>query len=97
MEFLQEHMVTKQELKEELKNMVTKQELKEELQKLRLDFLDSLDEKISTLKGDLTVMMRGEDKKLVALMNRKLIRYYPCTHFLNFEKTEKQKPLLIIL
>ena len=30
-------------------------------------------------------------------MNRKLIRYYPCTHFLNFEKTEKQKPLLIIL
>ncbi len=68
MEFLQEHMVTKQELKDELKHMVTKQELKEELQKLRLDFLDSMDEKISTLKGDLTVMMRGEDKKLAALI-----------------------------
>jgi len=77
MGFLQEHMVTKQELKEELKDMVTKQELRQELNKQKLDILDSMDEKISTLKGDMTVMMRGEDKKLVALIdllkNKKVI------------------------
>lgn len=60
MEFLQEHMATK----EDLAGLATK----EDLQKLKLDMMDSFDEKLVNLKGDLVVLMRGEDQKLVALI-----------------------------
>jgi hypothetical protein len=55
MEFLQDHMV----MKEEFESRMNRQ---------KLEFLDSMDEKLATLKGDLIVLMRGEDKKLSTLI-----------------------------
>ena len=75
MEFLQEQMVTKADLMQterhfqsEMANMSTKKDLRES--ELRL--LDSVDEKLTNLKGDLVVLMRGEDKKVTSLI--KLLR-----------------------
>ena len=58
--------------------MVTKEEFRGEINRLdvkinqtKLDILDAMDEKLGSLKGDLVVMMRSEDKK-VMLVVRKL-------------------------
>jgi hypothetical protein len=67
MNFLQEHMVTREELGVELKNM--KSELRSEMQKNKLDMMDSMDDKLSSLKGDLVIMLRKEDKKVSALID----------------------------
>ncbi|MEK7620691.1 MAG: hypothetical protein AAB413_05660 [Patescibacteria group bacterium] len=57
MEFLQDHMVMKEELDTRLN-------------KLRLDILDGVDEKLGTMKGDLVVMMRNEDQKVMLLVEK---------------------------
>lgn len=90
MDFLREHMVIKSEFKDELSKMVTKDELKDELGKMatkddlrqslnkqKLDILDAMDDKLANLKGDMVVLMRKEDKKVVSLIellkNKKII------------------------
>lgn len=57
-------MVTKADLDEIIKDLATK----EDLRRLELKMMDSFDEKLVGLKGDLVVLMRGEDQKLVALI-----------------------------
>ena len=66
MDFLVKNMV----IKEELKDLEEKIEnnLKQELNKQKLDILDAVDVKLARLKGDLVVLMRKEDKKVVALV-----------------------------
>ena len=56
-------MVTHDEIQE------VRGELRSEIQKSKLDILDSMDEKMATLKGDLVIMMRKEDKKVSALID----------------------------
>ena len=66
--------MTKEELRLELSKMATKDELRSEMNKQKLELLDAMDDKLANLKGDLTIMMRGEDKKvnrLIALMESK--------------------------
>jgi chromosome segregation ATPase len=71
-EFLQEHMVTKGELKGELKklkeDLEAKMATKEELKKTELGLKDHIDDKLADLKGDLTILMRKEDHKLLYLV-----------------------------
>lgn len=67
LEFLQDHMVTHEELQEGLQGV--KVELRSEIQRTKLDFVDKLDEKFGDLKGDLVVLMRKEDRKLTALVD----------------------------
>jgi hypothetical protein len=55
MEFLREHMVTKADFDTGLA-------------KQKAEILDEIDEKLMDLKGDLTLLMRKEDKKLVSLI-----------------------------
>ena len=62
MEFLQEHMVTKEEHKADISALRT------DLRETELRLIDKMDEKLATLKGDLTVMMRAEDKKVGAVV-----------------------------
>ena len=78
LEFLQEHMVTHEELQQGLLEVKAdlhseiqevKTELRSEIQKTKLDFIDKMDEKFSDLKGDLVVLMRKEDRKLAALVD----------------------------
>ena len=56
MEFLRDHMVTKQEFLQSQN-------------KEKSDFLDAMDDKLAALKGDLIVLMRKEDKKLIELIH----------------------------
>ncbi len=65
MGFLQEHMVTQEEFKA-LDNKLDGLSVK--LNQTKFELLDAMDEKIATLKGDLVVLMRGEDKKLSVLV-----------------------------
>lgn len=65
MEFLQEHMVTQGEFRQ-LDHKVDGLSIK--INQTKLEILDSMDEKLATLKGDLVVLMRGEDRKLSALV-----------------------------
>lgn len=62
MEFLQEHVATKEDV------AGIRSELRSEIRASELRMMDAVDEKLATLKGDLTVMMRGEDRKLIALI-----------------------------
>ncbi len=71
MEFLRDNMVTKEDAhdfatKKDLENFATKKDLN--IQKHEI--LDALDDKLANLKGDLTVLMRKEDRKLLALIKR---------------------------
>lgn len=68
--------------KEDAKAFVTKEDAKafatkEDLEKLRLAMADHLDEKLGDLKGDLVILMRKEDHKLInlieLLLNKKVI------------------------
>lgn len=69
MDFLVKHMVIKEELKE-LDEKVEKlgSDLRQEMNKQKLDILDAVDVKLARLKGDLVVLMRKVDKKVVALV-----------------------------
>lgn len=62
MDFLAKHMVIKEELKD------LEEKLKHEMNKQKLDILDAVDVKLARLKGDLVVLMRKTDKKIVALV-----------------------------
>lgn len=69
MEFLQENMATK----EDLKGFATKEDLqgfatKVDLRKMQEEILDGVDDKLLKMKGDLIVLMRGEDRKVVGLI-----------------------------
>lgn len=69
MDFLVKHMVIKEELfdvKDGLEKRID--DLKQEMNKQKLDILDAVDIKLARLKGDLVVLMRKEDKKVVALV-----------------------------
>lgn len=81
MEFLQEHMVVREEFEALKRETVTKDEFKDELRqslnKQKLEILDAMDDKLANLKGDMVVLMRKEDKKVVSLIellkNKKII------------------------
>ena len=83
MDFLKDHMVTREEfgvlkaevggLKEEvggLKEEVggLKAEIAVEFRKMKVEILDGVDDKITNLKGDLVVLMRKEDRKVITLI-----------------------------
>lgn len=74
MEFLQGHMV----MKEEFYSRMNRQ---------KLEILDSIDEKLAALKGDLIVMMRNEDKKVMLvvqkLKEKKIFDDHDVEEFLN--------------
>jgi len=83
-EFLQEHMVTREEFKnavtrEEFDNlnkflqehMVTREEfhnLDRKVGELEIKLKDHIDEKLSDLRGDIVVLMRKEDNKVLYLI-----------------------------
>ncbi|TAL49899.1 hypothetical protein EPN81_04285 [Patescibacteria group bacterium] len=69
MEFLQDHMVTKEEFRGEINRLDSKiNQLDGKINQTKLDILDAMDEKLGSLKGDLIVMMRNEDKKVTMLI-----------------------------
>lgn len=67
MQFLVEHVATK----EDLKNTIEKSEnkLMSEIRKSEHRILDGVDDKLSDLKGDMVILMRKEDKKLTNLID----------------------------
>lgn len=67
MGFLAEHMVTREEFRS-LEGDVKKLDVK--INQVKLDLLDAMDEKLGALKGDLVVMMRGEDQKLMFMVQK---------------------------
>ena len=88
MEFLQEHMVTREEF-HRLDEKVDKLDervsgldvrvsgldvrvggLEVKINQTKLDILDAMDEKLGRLKGDLVVMLRDEDKKLMMMVKK---------------------------
>ena len=91
MEFLQEHMVTKEGLQIELDqrfgNLNT--ELNQRFNKQKLELLDAMDDKFSDLKGDLTILMRREDKKVSELISllrdKKVIEPAEADHLLSLQ------------
>lgn len=73
MEFLQEHMVTKTDLRESEERFESKlnglgSELLQEIRASELRTLDKMDEKFMSLKSDLVVLIRKEDNKLGELV-----------------------------
>lgn len=66
MEFLKEHMVMKEELNEELINLEDRMTRK--MGQSKLDIIDAMDDKLASLKGDLVVLMRKEDSKVLYLI-----------------------------
>ncbi|HJN84795.1 MAG TPA: hypothetical protein QF873_00570 [Patescibacteria group bacterium] len=62
LDFMKENMATKHDLKE-LKN-----ELRDEMGGMEHRILDSMDDKLADLKGDLVIMMRKEDTKVTELI-----------------------------
>ena len=68
MDFLQENVPTEEDLKEALKDYPTKEDLTEALGKQKLDILDHIDDKLANLKGDLIILMRKKDRKLLHLV-----------------------------
>ncbi|MBU0531677.1 MAG: hypothetical protein ABIG32_00465 [Candidatus Uhrbacteria bacterium] len=63
MVFLQEHMVTKEEFSMELKNV------RKEIKKTEHRILDIMDKKLSSLKGDLIVLMKKADQRVSELIS----------------------------
>lgn len=77
MEFLRDHMVMRTEF-EETKGDIKKlrDDFRVDLHKQKWDILDAIDTKLTNLKGDLIVLMRGEDKKvsdLITLLKEKKV------------------------
>ena len=50
------------------KKMVTKEEFTQGLNRQKLEILDAMDDKLSDLRGDLVILMRKEDQKVVRLI-----------------------------
>ncbi len=72
MDFLQEHMATR----EDVANCATKEDLlalradmQKDMKVMEHRILDTMDDKLTDLKGDLVVLMRKEDTKLVELID----------------------------
>lgn len=74
MEFLQEHMVMRGEfyvLRDQVQSLDGRvQSLEVKVNQVKLDLLDAMDDKLGSLKGDLVVMMRNEDKKVMLLVQK---------------------------
>lgn len=66
MEFLKDHMVMKEEFMMGLNKQKT--EILQELNKQKLEILDEMDDKLADLKGDLVILMRKGDRKVVSLI-----------------------------
>jgi len=80
LDFMRGNMATKadlEQIREGMGGMATKADLeqireemggmKADLGKMKHEILDHMDEKMSDLRGDLVVLMRKEDKKMVRL------------------------------
>lgn len=52
-----------------LDNIESKMATKEDLGRQKLEILDAMDDKLADLKGDLVILMRKEDKKLLGLID----------------------------
>lgn len=65
--FMQEHVATKEDLKE-LRTEI-QQEMKIGFSKQKAELLDAMDEKLADLKGDIITVVRKEDHKLVDLIS----------------------------
>lgn len=50
--------------------MVMKDEFDSRMNRQKLELLDGIDEKLGSLKGDLVVMMRSEDQKLMFMVQK---------------------------
>ncbi len=86
MDFLKENMVTRREFHEELGKCVTKedakqfvtkedllatkQELRGEIGKLRSNIIDHIDRKVADVKGDVVLLTRKEDTKVLAVVGK---------------------------
>lgn len=74
MEFLQEHMVTRAEfngLDQKVDSLDQKvQRLDVKINQVKLDLLDAMDEKLGAMKGDIVVMMRNEDLKVMLVVKK---------------------------
>ena len=69
MDFLQDHMVMKEEFKSEITQVRSEiKALDVKLNKTKLELIDAMDEKNAALRGDIIVLMRGEDRKLTSLI-----------------------------
>ncbi|MBI2483627.1 hypothetical protein HYV71_00380 [Candidatus Uhrbacteria bacterium] len=69
MDYLKENVPTHDDLKqfatkEDLKQFATK----EDLGRMRSDIIDFVDKKLLDLKGDIIILMKTEDQKLLALI-----------------------------
>ena len=92
--FLQDNMVTKEEAlgfatKKDLESFATKKDLesfatKKDLATFKLDFLDSMDDKLADLKADLIILMRKGDTKVT-----ELIKVLEDKDILNEEEAER--------
>lgn len=71
MEFLQEHMVTREEFRGEINRLDTRiNELGGKINQTKLDLLDGMDEKLGSMKSDIVVMMRNEDLKVMLVVKK---------------------------
>ncbi len=77
MEFLNDHMVTKEEFTNEFAKVreeftgefaKVREEFTRDLSKTKLELLDAMDDKLLNLKTDLVTIMRKEDYKVTALV-----------------------------
>ncbi len=66
-----------------------KQDLEKSQNKLKMDIIDAMDNKLVDLKGDLVILMRKEDKKVTALIGllteRKIISMDDAKQLLGME------------
>lgn len=62
MDFLQENVATKEDLKQ------TKKEIQEDVRKLEHKILDEMDKKLETMKADLVILTRKENRKVAELI-----------------------------
>ncbi len=67
MDFLVEHMVTKDELSFEVNKL--RSETKEEIGKLRSDMIDYIGRQMIELKVDLSSLIRQNDRKITVLLD----------------------------
>ncbi|MBI4252631.1 hypothetical protein HY623_00395 [Candidatus Uhrbacteria bacterium] len=69
MNFLVDHMVTKEELRYEVAEIRKEMATKSELGKLRSDMIDHMNKNTLQLETTFGTMMRAEDRKVGALIN----------------------------
>lgn len=79
-DFMQKYLVTKDDIKnmatkDDIKNMATKDDvlgsekkLRKEMGIMKIELKDYIDEKLSDLQGNIVVLMRKEDHKVLGLI-----------------------------